>query len=555
MTFSVRLLAAVGLCFAGATSFTQAQTWSGPNAGGDWNTPTNWTPNSVPNGVGAVAILAPQTANANRTITLSAPITLGGLNISDNDNDTTYTARQNTINGDLGPTVTFDNGGAGVTINVTGTTTTTSANTVSFRGPTVLNDNLTVNTDMLKAANGSPSPNYDPSLGIINFLGGGSTMTGNFGVTKNGQGAMFFADVPKEFQGPLTVNNGRLRFNSNAQTATFTSSVFVGSGGQLTLESPGDVTFGRDRPLIGQTIGTLTLNGDGIAPFPGAIRPGSGINQTINNPVVLQSNTSIDVVGAGGGGAQGFLTLTNTVSGPGKLTVGLMPGDPTRIGNLTLNSANTYSGGTNVQQGLLIASGAAATFGTGSILVDGVTPGAGGSQASGVLRIESGVNNAIGDSATLTLTGDSGVDSVIGGYVDLGFGVNETVGGLVLGGVSQPAGTYGAVGSSATHQDNAYFQGSGIITVVPAAPPIPGDFDHNGSVNGADLAIWKSNFGSSNGADADGDGDSDGADFLVWQRNVGQHNATAAVTGVPEPAAALLLTVAGLAVVGAMRKR
>src|SRR4029078_7130101 len=94
------------------------------------------------------------------------------------DNDTTYTARQNTINGDLGPTVTFDNGGAGVTINVTGTTTTTSANSGSFRGPTVLNDNLTVNTDMLKAANGSPSPNYDPSLGIINFLGGGRQMNG-----------------------------------------------------------------------------------------------------------------------------------------------------------------------------------------------------------------------------------------------------------------------------------------------------------------------------------------------------------------------------------------
>src|SRR5690606_11299900 len=50
---------------------------------------------------------------------------------------------------------------------------------------------------------------------------------------------------------------------------------------------------------------------------------------------------------------------------------------------------------------------------------------------------------------------------------------------------------------------------------------VPGDFNGDGMVDAADLAEWKSNFGTGPGADADGDGDSDGADFLAWQQNFG----------------------------------
>jgi cytochrome c peroxidase len=73
---------------------------------------------------------------------------------------------------------------------------------------------------------------------------------------------------------------------------------------------------------------------------------------------------------------------------------------------------------------------------------------------------------------------------------------------------------------------------------------LPGDFDGNGVVNAADLAVWKTSFGVNGLADADDDGDTDGRDYLIWQRNLGltwqNFSALAAVTAVPEPTGALL---------------
>lgn len=76
-------------------------------------------------------------------------------------------------------------------------------------------------------------------------------------------------------------------------------------------------------------------------------------------------------------------------------------------------------------------------------------------------------------------------------------------------------------------------------TPIPSAP-IAGDFNNDGVVNAADLAVWKTNFAN---------GSMTGADFLLWQRNLGATSVATSAAAVPEPAAGLLAAVAGLALV------
>jgi hypothetical protein len=82
-------------------------------------------------------------------------------------------------------------------------------------------------------------------------------------------------------------------------------------------------------------------------------------------------------------------------------------------------------------------------------------------------------------------------------------------------------------------------------------PSLAADFNHDNTVNGLDLAIWKGAFGSGSAGDADGDSDSDGNDFLVWQRQFGLSvtPSVAAATGVPEPTAAALAVLGALGLV------
>src|SRR5690606_27842302 len=66
-------------------------------------------------------------------------------------------------------------------------------------------------------------------------------------------------------------------------------------------------------------------------------------------------------------------------------------------------------------------------------------------------------------------------------------------------------------------------------------PSLAADFNDDNTVNGLDLAIWKSSFGVNANGDANGDNVTDGADFLTWQRQFGSSLATATAAAVPEP--------------------
>ncbi len=85
--------------------------------------------------------------------------------------------------------------------------------------------------------------------------------------------------------------------------------------------------------------------------------------------------------------------------------------------------------------------------------------------------------------------------------------------------------------------------------------PITGDFDGDGDVDGFDLAVWQTGFGTAAGAnradgDADGDGDVDAFDLGLWQLHFGRITLASPVTEVshvvPEPSTAASSLIAAL---------
>lgn len=76
--------------------------------------------------------------------------------------------------------------------------------------------------------------------------------------------------------------------------------------------------------------------------------------------------------------------------------------------------------------------------------------------------------------------------------------------------------------------------------------PIAGDFNNDGVVNNADLAVWKSGFAA---------GTMTGSDYLDWQRNYGVTSSLGLVAGVPEPTTAMLGIIGAAAMASLARRQ
>ncbi|MDB6151748.1 MAG: putative filamentous hemagglutinin-related protein [Chthoniobacteraceae bacterium] len=415
-----------GLLGSGAV---KAETFLPTSGSSSWNLPANWVEGTVPNGIGASAIFNSPTAV--RTITLDSAITVGSLFLNISANFT------NTISNGTGGSLVLDAAGTGpATITTDGTTTSL----ITLSATQTWNDSVIVNTI---------STTSTSLAGALTMTG---AVSGTGGLTKDGNGTLTLASAGKTYTGPTLVQGGRLRL-SVIGAPTMSSSVTVASGGQITFTGANGIfTLGT---------GALTLNGTGLAAFPGAIRADQ-VGSIITNPVVLESFSSINVPGSANS-----LTLQGAISGPGGLEVGTQPGESANQGILFLSGNNSYVGGTKVTQGTLSLGVPAAHLGAGTVTVDGVTLGTGGSKAGGKLDIQTGVLDAIDNFALLNLTGGGVAGTADGGSINLGDGVSEIVGRLMLGGVMQSTGTYGSSISNATFKNDEYFAGSGVVAVIP----------------------------------------------------------------------------------------
>jgi len=344
--------------------------------GGDaaWNLPANWANGAVPNAAGALALIAAPAA-ANRAVTLTAPITVGDLEI-----DNSASAFRNQITCVAGSPLTFNGGAQPARLAVAGSST----GYIEFDLPDAVNlaTNLDLNVSNILG---------DPAYGALRLRG---TWTGTGGLIKQGLGCASLTGLGKTFSGPVLVEQGVLQVTQPAAPGQ-SSGVTVQNGGQLRLTSSNDVngariyTFGGSVVLAGSGRGAEIPNSDNYGVL-GALRYNPdipGVNRAIvTNPVNLSANACIH-----NDGATNTLELSGPVTGNGSLT-------KTGDGPLVLSAAtNSYTGETIVASGILsisnpnfsatskvtlgAASGSSAvldlpnsvTYAVGTLVIDGVT--------------------------------------------------------------------------------------------------------------------------------------------------------------------------------------
>jgi hypothetical protein len=506
----------VSLSFVAVTvlaSFTavRAETYKVDATSGSWLDTSKWVEGTYPNGVGANASFGSQVT---KTVSLNSNITLGSIFV-DTNSGTLAGSRTTTIaNGTAAPITADYNGNgivdaadfvlwrkdptnvgggdpagydawraqfgntgiAGLTFDAVGTGPATinipegnSTGKMPITATMFLQDNL-VATVGETAVSG-----FDGALRLQ------GAMSGPGGLTKLGDGLLNMegtaaGNFAKTYTGPTVLSGGRNRIIAS-NSPTMSSSFTVDGSAQLELSSDGVFTLGAS---------TLFLNGNGTgAASGGIIRPDrtttAGRSLTITNPIELQTNSIIHSQTQSAppapqaGSATGYIALAGVVSGSAKLQL-TAPSHNEQLGTYYLQNQNTHSGGTELYGGKLVVGDEFGTYpnanlGTGDVTIYSAEAPFGivvNGAARGFLEIDNGVLNAIADNRTLTLGGSFVPNNTPDdGYVFLDSLINETVGGLVLGGVAQlVAGTYGSTSSLATFQNNEFFAGTGIITLV-----------------------------------------------------------------------------------------
>jgi len=388
------------------------------------------------NGIGV------RSTNGNTTITNAGLIQGGGGTAIKGGNGNV------TLNLQTGSQIigTADGGGGTNVVNLQGSGTASNA-FVNFQSLTMAGD------DWTWAGTGTFSSALVQS-GTLNLTGTLGTTTASVVATVN-SGATLQANASNL---PLSVtDNGLVRFQQDS-AGTYTG-LIAGAGavektgaGTLSLSpaaaggntysggttiTQGTLSVAADNAL-GASSGGLTFNG-------GTLQFDSAFNLASSRALSITSNNgAIDT--------QGYdSTITQNITGAGSLT-------KLGSGALTLNSANSYMGGTNVNAGTLIVgdgtSASAALSGGGPVTVaSGATLGGYGSVTGNVTN--SGTISVA--NALASLSGSStGNFQINGNLTNAGL---VQLGGSGIGNTLTVAGNY--VGQNATVALNTYLAGDG----------------------------------------------------------------------------------------------
>ena len=429
----------IGIIFSIACVTTLAQaaqkTWN--NTGTDFNAAGSWTGGSPSGSNVAYFNVAPITQPS-----LSASIGVSGLFF---DNATT-----------TGYDITI---GAASFLTLTGNDTSGASGAADGSAAAIRSENSsgtnTIDVPLILSAAGVGGVSTFVQTGagalVVNgaISGNALSLRGGAGVIQlNGNNS--FSALSIDTAGETVVFGHDSGMGSGTFTNSATSTIQAGGGartfgnavvlaGNMTISGSNAMTFNGSFTSSGSSTRTLTVSNTGGTTLGGNVFL-SEDNTTVGRVFIINGSTATTINGV----------ITNNNVG-NTVAAGLRYSGTS---TLTLNSANTYAGGTSitVAGGNLIANVDGA-LGTGNVNL---------TAASVTLTLQNGAtNNYISDNASISIT--------TGATGNLNFtGLSDIVNGITLGGLLQTApGTYGSTASGAEHQFDAFFTGLGTLTLVP----------------------------------------------------------------------------------------
>ena len=382
----------VSLVFPLAQNASAADgTWNA-DAGGNWtvDTGTNWAGGTVAQGTDSTGIFNTVNITSNRTVTLTASLTIGNLTFGD-------------------------------------ATTSSNSWTLAQTGSSVLT---------LQTTTGTPTITVDNQTATIS-----AGLGGNQGFTKAGAGKLVLSGG-HALTGGFTVNAGTLdlwdttsAYSNDINLASSGSILDAANTGSSTVTITGNITgSGKISKTSGSSTLILTGNNDftgGVTLGAGGMVVGSGTNNSIGTGTLTLNTGSFRA------SDNNSRTFANTIAmGSGALRFGGLQGDTTGLGNLTFTStvstsiggaktwtinnatvvsfANNWSGnsgwtvtkagtGTLVFNGNLTSNGVGLIVSAGQMVLNGVT-----NSYTGATTVNGGtlmVNGGITASAVTVNTG------------------------------------------------------------------------------------------------------------------------------------------------------
>lgn len=351
-----RRLGLIALLASSTHLHAQDGTWS-TNGNGNWSDTTKWDGGIVADGTDSTAYFTLE-FTGNRTITLDSDRTIGGITYTDTTPD-----RDLTIQGNV---LTLDVTSGSPTINITGRQVTIKNVIAGSDGFTKTGDGKLVLT-----ATQTYTGNTVISGGTVRFgTGWNNTWTGislsassNLEINNGIVEAYYYLtrDLGTA-DGQIQITGGRSGFSNMQGDATGNAFVkFTDANTQVTW---GSATFNPSTLVLNDTGASTTLR--------------------MQNPFDLNgANRTVEVSATGRGADRGtYATLEGVLSGSGGALT------KTGVGTLMLNAANTYDGGTVINQGSLWFDKTAAMPTTGNVTVnDGgilsISVGGGGEWTTG----------------------------------------------------------------------------------------------------------------------------------------------------------------------------